>query len=342
MQRFIVLTFLSLFIFCGQVFAVELDVYKDDLKTSKNDLYNLIADEDGNFSQKEIFAKVRKKLPPNEKVEWKGLSVETENSWINEKLSEVENNPEKQYETLTEITQRISAIETRIEILQLETEGKFSKQDYKQKLDEILNRTELKQPVKEEKKKEEKSWLQKQIDALFEWLESLFPKGQPTEGDGTALQGVSLIIQIVVIRVAIALIAFIIYRFAPFLMARFGNRYKKDKGTRVILGEKILANQSSADLLDEAEKLAHSGDLRLAIRKGYIALLCELSDRKLIGLAQHKTNRDYLRDVRKHQNIFQKMRFLTNSFETHWYGFATADEKDWEEFRQYYKETLSK
>jgi hypothetical protein len=175
MQRFIVLTFLSLFIFCGQVFAVELDVYKDDLKTSKNDLYNLIADEDGNFSQKEIFAKVRKKLPPNEKVEWKGLSVETENSWINEKLSEVENNPEKQYETLTEITQRISAIETRIEILQLETEGKFSKQDYKQKLDEILNRTELKQPVKEEKKKEEKSWLQKQIDALFEWLESLFP-----------------------------------------------------------------------------------------------------------------------------------------------------------------------
>jgi hypothetical protein len=161
-------------------------------------------------------------------------------------------------------------------------------------------------------------------------------------GDGTALQGVSLIIQIVVIRVAIALIAFIIYRFAPFLMARFGNRYKKDKGTRVILGEKILANQSSADLLDEAEKLAHSGDLRLAIRKGYIALLCELSDRKLIGLAQHKTNRDYLRDVRKHQNIFQKMRFLTNSFETHWYGFATADEKDWEEFRQYYKETLSK
>lgn len=342
MQRFIVLTFLSLFILCGQIFAVELDVYKDDLKTSKNDLYNLIADEDGKYSQKDIFAKVRKKLPPNEKVEWKGLDVETENTWINDKLTEVEKNPEKQYEILTEITQRISAIETRIEILQLETEGKFSKQDYKQKLDEILNRAELKPPVKEEEKKQEKSWLQKQIDAFFEWLENLFPKTEPISGDQTGLQGVSLLIQIVVITIAIALIAFIIYRFAPFLMAKFGNWEKKDKGTRVILGEKILANQNSADLLDEAENLARSGDLRLAIRKGYIALLCELSDRKLIGLAQHKTNRDYLRDVRKHQNLFQNMRFLTNSFETHWYGFSKADEKDWEEFRQYYRETLSK
>lgn len=342
MQRLIVLLILSIFIFCSKVFAVELEVYKDNLKTSKNDLYELIADEDDKFNQKEIFAKVRKKLPPNEKVEWKGLNIETENSWINEKLSEAENNPEKQYDILTEITQRISAIETRIENLQLETEGKFSKQDYKQKLEEILNRVELKPPVKEEQKKEEKSWLEKQIDAFFEWLRSLFPETKPISGDENAFQGVSLVIQIVVITIAIALIAFIIYRFAPFLMAKFGNWEKKDKGTRVILGEKILANQNSADLLDEAEKLARSGDLRLAIRKGYIALLCELSDRKLIGLAQHKTNRDYLRDVRKHQNIFQNMRILTNSFETHWYGFSKADEKDWEEFRQYYRETLSK
>lgn len=342
MRRFIVLTFLSLLVFCGQIFAVELDVYKDNLKTSKNDLYNLVADEDGNFTQKEIFAKIRKKLPPNEKVEWKGLSVETENSWINEKLAEVEKNPEKQYELLIEITQRISAIETRIEILQLETEGNFSKQDYKQKLDEILNRAELKPPIKEEQKEKQKSWLEQQLDAFFEWLKSLFPDAKPISGDETAFQGISLIIQIVVITIAIALIAFIIYRFAPFLMAKFGNWEKKNKGTRVILGEKILANQNSADLLDEAENLARSGDLRLAIRKGYIALLCELSDRKLIGLAQHKTNRDYLRDVRKHQNIFQNMRFLTSSFETHWYGFSKADEKDWEEFRQYYRETLSK
>jgi hypothetical protein len=69
-------------------------------------------------------------------------------------------------------------------------------------------------------------------------------------------------------------------------------------------------------------------------------LLCELSDRKLISLAQHKTNRDYLRDVKKHKSIFQNIHFLTGSFETHWYGFARADEKDWEEFKQLYKETL--
>ena len=69
--------------------------------------------------------------------------------------------------------------------------------------------------------------------------------------------------------------------------------------------------------------------------------MCELSDRKIIGLAQHKTNRDYLRDVRKKQVLYQNMNGLTLSFERHWYGLETADEGDWQEFKRNYQQTVN-
>jgi hypothetical protein len=77
--------------------------------------------------------------------------------------------------------------------------------------------------------------------------------------------------------------------------------------------------------------------LRAAIRKAYIALLCELGDRKIISLAQYKTNRDYLHAVRDKGSLYTSMRKLTNMFELHWYGFRPAGETDWDEFRNGYR-----
>ncbi len=139
----------------------------------------------------------------------------------------------------------------------------------------------------------------------------------------------------------LGLIGFLIYRFAPFSANRFRQRVKKEKKDRVILGERLSADETAQNLFSEAEKLASEGNLRGAIRKGYIALLCELSDRKIIGLAQHKTNRDYLRDVRQRQELHENMNGLTSNFERHWYGLNNAEEKDWEEFRQSYKKAVN-
>ena len=107
------------------------------------------------------------------------------------------------------------------------------------------------------------------------------------------------------------------------------------------MGEKLAADENAQTLFDEAEALARNGNLRGAIRKGYIALLCELSDRKIIGLAQHKTNRDYLRDVRKKDELYRNMNGLTTSFERHWYGFDDANENDWQEFKQIYQKAVN-
>ena len=100
----------------------------------------------------------------------------------------------------------------------------------------------------------------------------------------------------------------------------------------LLLGERLEPDQTASDLLEQAEALARAGDLRGAIRKAYIALLCELGDRKVISLAQHKTNRDYLTSVRNRRSIYDPLRKLTNSFELHWYGFVPPAAGDWEEF----------
>ena len=117
-----------------------------------------------------------------------------------------------------------------------------------------------------------------------------------------------------------------------------GRRKKKAKReARIVLGERLEPDQTAADLLTQAEALARGGDLRAAIRKAYIALLCELGDRKIVSLAQHKTNRDYLNSIRDKTNLYTSMRKLTLSFELHWYGFVPAAENDWNDFRNGYR-----
>jgi len=63
-------------------------------------------------------------------------------------------------------------------------------------------------------------------------------------------------------------------------------------------------------------------------------------NRKIVSLAQHKTNRDYLNAVRERVHLYSSMRQLTNSFELHWYGFQPPAESDWNEFRAGYQKAL--
>jgi hypothetical protein len=146
--------------------------------------------------------------------------------------------------------------------------------------------------------------------------------------------------QYILIGLILLLLGFLAYKLAPLFVPRFRRRDKPEKESRVILGETIADDVSASDLFSDAERLAREGDLRGAIRKGYVALLCEMSDRKLIGLARHKTNRDYLRDVRSRREIYNEMNGLTGSFERHWYGSQDARREDWEEFRRRCGDTI--
>ena len=172
-----------------------------------------------------------------------------------------------------------------------------------------------------------------------EWWSNLFPRSR---GLAPGQMGwLSFIALIVVFGLAAGALGYAIWKLVPFFERRRTRLKLEKREARVILGERLAPEQTAADLMNEAEALARRGELRAAIRKAYIAVLCELGDRKVITLSQHKTNRDYLRALREKRTLLGEMQKLTNSFENHWYGFQQATPDDWTSFRSGYQKVIS-
>ena len=331
------------------IFAIGLTQYRQKITKVKESIeYLLYPEEDLTPAdtiniQRELIKEIRGALAENEKVELGSSTFEVNHKWFFDKLNEFEREPydsTKRTTILNEVFARFSALEAKLNELERQETSARTKDEDKQKLDEILKRQEYQKP--EEKKGE--TWLQRKWREFWEWFSKLFPERSPVAPESVpgGVNPASFGVQIVVYLLVIGLIGFLLYRFAPFFFKQIKNREKKEKKTRVILGETIAAEDTSHNVFSEAEKLALEGNLRGAIRKGYIALLCELSDKKIIGLARHKTNRDYLRDVKKRKEIYSDVNTLTGSFERNWYGFNQTDQQDWEEFKQTYHQTVSK
>ena len=332
------------FLFSVSAFAANLSEYRTKIQKVKDELEFLL-NHDESETEAEIRAEeseslkaVRSTLPPTETVELQGARFEADHGWLFARLKTFDEEAVlvKRQAILSEVVERLEAVEAKLDELEKQESSNRAKDEDKQKLEEILRRAEYQKP--EEK---EKTGLEKAIDDFIDWLSSLFPKSTPIlEENQSAAQPLSFILYLLIWGAVLGIIGFLLYRFAPFLRERFFNREKTVKKERVILGETLAADETSHNLFSEAERLARDGNLRAAIRKGYIALLCELSDRKIIGLANHKTNRDYLRDVRKRPELYRNMNVLTNNFETVWYGFGKAEDEDWEKFREKYNETV--
>lgn len=276
--------------------------------------------------------RVRNLLPAKETVLFNRENITVDNSWLHQALAEFEkeNNWTRRLELLARASERLHAIAERLKELQTARAASDKDAD-KGRLAEILRRPEY-IPVAPES-----SALERLLGRFLRWLGKLFPQTKPMQPGGSPI--VSMIAQVLIVGIAVAAIAFLIWRFAPRLLQ--GRRKKKAKReARIVLGERLEPDQTAADLLAQAEALARNGDLRAAIRKAYIALLCELGDRKIVSLAQHKTNRDYLNSVRDRKSLFEIMRLLTHSFELHWYGLVPVGEREWDEFRNGYRKIV--
>lgn len=336
----------ALFLIASPVFGATPAEYRARLESARTNIGELL----GYIGETEIGAnyaiyeanllrEIREKVPPTEKIEWPEGSLETSNQTLIAKLGEFEQESDTTQRAviLTEIDERLAAIVEKIAELETAVVANRSKDEDNRKLAEILRREEFQKP--EEAKQ---STLQKWLSDLLNWIINLFPKSEPKTPDLSGMPSLANALLVLLGIVALGLAGFAVYKFAPFFASRSRSKNRKQKKDRVILGEKIGAEETAEDLFGEAERLAREGNLRGAIRKGYIAVLCDLSDRKLIGLANHKTNRDYLRDVRPRRELFDNMHGLTNSFERHWYGFQPAEEADWEEFRERSRQAVVK
>lgn len=280
------------------------------------------------------FEKVRQLVPAEETVEWAGGRVKVNNAWLGEELNAYEKlalDDAQREAVLKRASQRLLALEERLKELSVENKSAAAstKEQEKARLEAILRRQEY-----SEKPLEKSLW-----ERFMEWLNSLFPNRNPLQ-PGQSSWG-SIIAMIFIFGLTAALLAYALWKLSPFFGRLKGTGLNLEKRqARVVLGERLAPDETSADLLAQAEALARKGELRAAIRKGYIALLCELGDRKVLNLAQHKTNHDYLRAVREKRPLLNEMQKLTASFENHWYGFVPATPDDWANFRTGYQQTL--
>lgn len=278
---------------------------------------------------------VRNLLPPAQSVEWNGTSFNVDNSWLHQELDEYSRSKYSEpLAFLRRTTERLQAISERLTELQTSSFPSAGKEEQRRKLAEVLQRAEYARKVKGQ------SFLTKFLNQFVKWFQNLFPKPKPLSPGSAGI--FSLIAQIVVVLLAVGVLVFVLRLFLPRLLRQSRSKKKEKQKPRIVLGEQLESDQSATDLLSDAELLARRGELRAAIRKAYIALLVELGDRKLIRLAQHKTNRDYLRAMREVQPLYGNVKQLTESFERHWYGLAQATENDWLAFRSTYERALSR
>jgi len=322
----------------SSVRALTVDDYRQRLTRSLAAIERLKTHDHEDPTQRAQFAmatiaQLKSDLPQHEQILLAGQIITVDNRWLHEALDIYgkANSEADQRAQAAAIGERLRAISERLDELKQSSTGS-NKDESKARLAEILRRSDY------NKAAAETSALGRLWAAFLRWLSSLFPQTKPLQpGSSRFLSG---IVQIIVVAIAVAAIALLIWKFVPRYL-RDRRKKKKKREVRIVLGERLEPDQTSSDLLAQAEALARSGDLRAAIRKAYIALLCELGDRKVISLAQHKTNRDYLVAIRDRKSLFESMRNLTNRFELHWYGFIPAGENDWKEFRNGYQQAVT-
>ena len=281
----------------------------------------------------ESIATVREALPEKQSVQSSDEVCEVDNTWLHATLEEFKTlTPDERATRLDQLIQRLKALEQRVAYQRRPPNENDNKVYTKGKLESILSRPEY---ATEERGQ---NALTRLIQEFIRWLQQFLPGPIRMAPGGS--NWMTVVAQVVVLIVALLVVLYV----ARILFRRFGRkrgqRVPKKRKARIVLGEQLKPEDTSTDLLAEADALARRGDLRAAIRKAYIAMLVELGDRKVITLAQHKTNRDYLNSVRSVPMLHSTMRGLTDSFERHWYGFAEATQTDWLDFRSGYQTAL--
>ena len=281
----------------------------------------------------QTIAGVGETLPEHQSVQTNDGVCDVDNSWLHEELKQLKKaSPEQREARLGQVIDRLKAVEERVGLGETAATPQGDKAQTKQKLESILARPEYASEARGT------NALTRLVNDFIRWLEQFLPKGIRVQPGGA--RWMTPVAEVMVVLVALVVLFYVLKILIARVKPKRRARDPKKREPRIVLGEQLEPEETAVDLLSEAEALARRGQIRSAIRKAYIALLVELGDRKVIALAQHKTNRDYLNAVRNVPPLHQNMRGLTESFERHWYGLVEASDNDWQSFRSAYYSAL--
>jgi len=280
---------------------------------------------------------IKRLLPEREEVQFNGSIVRVDNAWLHEAVDKVigiaNGDLEQRNSTLIEISGRLARLKQSVK--ESQTAQDRALKDQRALLEKILARPEY-QP--EEKRDSMIGRLIKRIKESSYWLlEKLFGVG-PARAPQTGGGGLVFVFRILVLLAVIAALLYGAVRLARRLQGRQSAEEKKE--TREALGEEIAEDLTAADLFANATELARQGEYRKAIRRAYIALLCDLEQRGKLRLGRSKTNRDYLDAMRPEQGIYPTFSVMTNAFEHVWYGQGRATEDEFQNFVTHYREVV--
>src|SRR5262245_49050509 len=279
---------------------------------------------------------VKRLLPVSEEVEFNGATTRVDNAWLHEAVDsavKTVGDAERRLQLLGEISARLARLRQSVKSAQT-AEGRTS-QDQRARLDDILARPEY-QP-EEERESTIARWIRRIKEFIVRLLIKLFGGSSarsPQAGGG----GLVLVLQALILLAVAAALIFGVVMLARKFQAR--RKPAEEAETREALGEEIPENATAADLFAMASEHAGQGEYRKAIRRAYIALLCDLDQRGKLRLGRSKTNRDYLDAMRSERRIYPTFSVMTLAFERAWYGQERATEEEFRNFVTLYQEAV--
>jgi hypothetical protein len=278
---------------------------------------------------------IKQLLPRQEQVAHEDEHLAVDNTWVYVALDTyvAENDPQKKRVKLTEIGDRLAALDAAL-IRAAETAlDKDGNQETRARINEILSRREYRE--KEESRLA--LFIKKIYNKVRDFLGELYDAFQRMFAKvfGSAAQG-SLISKILVV-VALGVFLFFIIRVARQIKPR-----RKAARKRTVLGEAVEAGATPGDLFEAAMAAARAGDFRAAVRKLYISLLYELSERNLVEIEESATNRDYLARLARFETLVPPLRQMTDRFDVAWYGMFPTSQEEFSAYLSRYDEAMQR
>ena len=277
---------------------------------------------------------IKRLLPRSEQIEFEGRETQVDNTWLYVLLDSyaAEKDPQRRIALLNEAVGRLRALDAHLR--RAEAEASSQVQDPRVKIRDILSRPAF-QPEQETAigafikrvLRMVRGFIGEIYSAVTRLLEKLF-------GASANAGWISNLVLVLVLAAA----AIVAVRFA----ARLRRPQAKHKKMRLVLGDEVAADATSRELAEAGLAAARAGDFRTAVRKLYVSLLYELSERNLIELEDSATNHEYLRKASRLSGLAGPMRYLTERFDYVWYGMFPSSEDDFATYLAWYEEAMER
>lgn len=278
---------------------------------------------------------IRQLLPRQEQVQVEGKTTAVDNTWLHNDLDAymAESDAQQKKAKLGEIGDRLAALDAALIHAAETTSDKGGGEATRAKIREILSRREY----HEKEESRIAAFIKKIYKKVGGFLGELWEAFQRLLGKvfGSAAEG-SIMSKILVVLALGAFLYFIV-RIAMQIKPR-----RKTARKRTVLGEEIEAGATPGDLFEAAMTAARAGDFRAAVRKLYISLLYELSERNLVEIEESATNREYLTRLARFEALMPPMRHMTDRFDLTWYGLFPTSQEEFSAYLARYEEAMQR